>query len=127
MTGRNEDRSLILRRPRTIGWLAPIAQWLPEYRWKGNFASDAIAGVAVAALLIPESMGYAGVAGVPTEVGLYAALAAVVAYAVTGGVSILVVGPASAVAALSASIVAEFQGDADPVALTVALAITSGS
>lgn len=89
-------------------------------------AGDAIAGVALAALLIPESMGYAGVAGVPPEVGLYAALAAVVAYAVTGGISILVVGPASAVAALSASIVAEFTGDVDPVVLTAALAMTSG-
>ncbi|MEK8226725.1 SulP family inorganic anion transporter [Oerskovia sp. M15] len=69
-------------------------------------AADLIAGIAVAALLIPESMGYAGVAGVPPQVGLYAALAAVFAYAVTGGTSILVVGPASAVAALSASIVA---------------------
>lgn len=80
----------------------------------------------MAALLIPESMGYASVAGVPTQVGLYAALAAVLAYAVTGGVSILVVGPASAVAALSASLVAEFGGSADAVALTAALAITSG-
>lgn len=126
MTGPDDSRSLISLRSRTIGWLTPIARWLPEYRWKTNLASDAIAGVAVAALLIPESMGYAGVAGVPAEVGLYAALAAVVAYAVTGGVSILVVGPASAVAALSASIVAEFRGDADPVAVTVALAIMSG-
>jgi sulfate permease, SulP family len=117
-----------LTRPtsRTIGWLMPIARWLPDYQWRRNLPADAIAGVAIAALLIPESMGYAGVAGVPTQVGLYAALAAVAAYAITGGVSILVVGPASAVAALSASIVAEFGGDADPVALTTALAITSG-
>lgn len=129
MTGRDgEPRadSLVQRSPRTIDWLAPITHWLPDYRWKRSLPADAIAGVAIAALLIPESMGYAGVAGVPTQVGLYAALAAVVAYAVTGGVSILVVGPASAVAALSASIVAEFGTDADPIALTVALAITSG-
>lgn len=121
-----EDRSLLRRKPRTIGWLAPISGWLPHYQWSRDLSMDVIAGVAVAALLIPESMGYAGVAGVPTQVGLYAALAAVVAYAVTGGVSILVVGPASAVAALSASVVAEFGGEADPIALTAALAITTG-
>jgi SulP family sulfate permease len=124
--GRPEEASLVRRKPRTIGWLAPIGGWLPDYRWSRDLPADAIAGVAVAALLIPESMGFAGVAGVPAQVGLYAALASVVAYAVTGGVSILVVGPASAVAALSASIVAEFGGNADAIALTAALAIASG-
>jgi high affinity sulfate transporter 1 len=88
--------------------------------------ADLIAGIAVAALLIPESMGYAGVAGVPPQVGLYAALAAVFAYAVTGGTSILVVGPASAVAALSASIVAGLAADTNPVVATSALALASG-
>ena len=124
---RDAGRTILVRRQRrTVAWLTPIRDWLPNYEWKRSLSRDVIAGVAVAALLIPESMGYAGVAGVPAQVGLYAALAAVVAYAMTGGVSILVVGPASAVAALSASIVSEFGSDADPVSLTVALAITSG-
>lgn len=128
MRGQPSSRrsTLVEREGRTLGWLTPISVWLPEYQWRRNLGADAIAGLAVAALLIPESMGYASVAGVPTQVGLYAALAAVLAYAVTGGVSILVVGPASAVAALSASLVAEFGGSADAVALTAALAITSG-
>ncbi|MCB0965692.1 MAG: SulP family inorganic anion transporter [Ilumatobacter sp.] len=103
----------------------PVLSWLPRYEW-GGFRADVIAGITVAALLIPESMGYAGVAGVPPEVGLYAALGAIAAYFLFGGTSILVVGPASAVAALSASIVGDFSGDVDPVALTSALAITSG-
>lgn len=50
-------------------------------------SGDAIAGVAIATLLIPESIGYTGVAGVPAQLGLCAAIAAVAAYAVTGGVS----------------------------------------
>ena len=77
--------------------------WLLGYRWRSDLPADFVAGLAIAALLIPESLGYAGVAGVPAQVGLYAAIGSVVAYALTGGVSILVVGPASAVAALSAS------------------------
>jgi high affinity sulfate transporter 1 len=103
----------------------PITEWLPRYRWSG-FATDLVAGLALAALLIPESMGYAGIAGVSAEFGLYAALGAVIAYAVTGGTSILVVGPASAVAALSASIVAEFGGDVDRGELIAGLTIASG-
>jgi high affinity sulfate transporter 1 len=106
--------------------MVPITQWLPRYQWRHTLPADLIAGIAVAALLIPESMGYAGVAGVPAQVGLYAALAATFAYAVTGGTSILVVGPASAVAALSASIVAGLSSDADPVVVTSALALASG-
>lgn len=117
---------LVVPSARTVRSSFPITTWLPAYRWRESFASDLIAGIAVAALLIPESMGYAGVAGVSPEVGLYAALGAVFAYALLGGVSILVVGPASAVAALSASLVAEFDGDVDSAELVTALAITSG-
>ena len=105
--------------------LLPITDWLPRYRWNG-LGTDVIAGVALAALLIPESMGYAGIAGVSAELGLYAALGAVFAYALIGGTSILVVGPASAVAAVSASVVADFGGDGDQAELIVALTLASG-
>lgn len=118
---------LVAPRGRSIRTALPVIDWLPRYRWKSDFRPDVIAGLTVAALMIPESMGYAGVAGVPPEVGLYAALGAIAAYFLTGGTSILFVGPASAVAALSASIVANFSGDVDPIALTSALAITSGA
>jgi high affinity sulfate transporter 1 len=117
---------LTARPQRTIRTLIPILSWLPRYDWGKNTARDLVAGIALAALMIPESLGYAGLAGVPAELGLYAALAAIVAYALTGGTSILVVGPASAVAALTASIIAELGGDTDPVVLAAALATTSG-
>ena len=51
----------------------PGLGWLRGYQWGQWLTLDVIAGVSVAALLIPESMGYAGVAGLPPEVGLYAA------------------------------------------------------
>jgi MFS superfamily sulfate permease-like transporter len=51
----------------------PIGAWLPKYDWGSSFAPNLIAAISVAALLIPESMGYASVAGVPAQIGLYAA------------------------------------------------------
>jgi MFS superfamily sulfate permease-like transporter len=41
----------------------PIGAWLPKYDWGSSFAPNLIAAISVAALLIPESMGYASVAG----------------------------------------------------------------
>ncbi len=43
----------------------PILSWLPGYRQRGTFSADVVAGISVAALLIPESMGYAEIAGLP--------------------------------------------------------------
>ena len=50
-----------------------IASWLPKYNWGKYLTADIIAAVSVAALLIPKSMGYATVAGVPVQIGLYVA------------------------------------------------------
>jgi SulP family sulfate permease len=77
---------------------------------------------------VPEALAYAKIAGVSPGVGLYAAPAALILYAAFGSSRHLVVGPISATAALSAAIVAEFatQGSEKCVALTVALAITTG-
>ena len=103
--------------------------WLPDYRWKQCFVRDVVAALSVAALLIPESMGYASVAGVSAEVGLYAAPLALLAYAAFGGSKILVVAAAGAVAAISASVVGDLSGgDADQaIVLSSALALTTGA
>ena len=71
--------------PSTLERWFPIAVWLPKYKW-GSFTSlDLIAAVSVAALLIPESIGYASVAGVPAQIGLYCAPLALVGYASSVG------------------------------------------
>ena len=82
----------------------------------------------VAALAVPQSLGYAGIAGVPVQVGLYAIPLALVAYAIFGSSPHLVVGPVSTVAVLSGSLVADLsKGDpGSAVALTSALAIGAG-
>lgn len=78
--------------------------------------------------MIPQSLGYARIAGVPVEVGLYAVPLALLAYAALGSSPQLIVGPASTVAIVSGSLVADITSDnpEDAVAVTAALAIAAG-
>ena len=89
---------------------------------------DLVAGLTVWAVLVPESLAYATIAGVPPVVGLYAAVPSLVFYAVFGSSRHLVVASMSASAALSFSIVGDFAraGTHDFVQLTAALAIVTG-
>ncbi|MCX6372835.1 MAG: SulP family inorganic anion transporter, partial [Actinobacteria bacterium] len=63
--------------------LLPVRDWLPHYerRW---LRRDLIAALAVWAVLVPEGMAYASLAGLPPQAGLFAALAPLLAYAVLG-------------------------------------------
>jgi sulfate permease, SulP family len=94
----------------------------------GWLSGDGVAGLTVWAVLVPEALAYATIAGVSPVVGLYAAPAALIFYAAFGSSRHLVVGPMSATAALSAATVGEFatQGSKQFVAMTAALAITTG-
>jgi SulP family sulfate permease len=94
----------------------------------GWLSGDVVAGLMVWAVLVPEALAYATIAGVSPVVGLYAAPAALIFYAAFGSSRHLVVGPMSATAALSAATVGEFatQGGKQFVAMTAALAITVG-
>jgi high affinity sulfate transporter 1 len=104
-----------------------VLHWLPAYR-RSRLRNDLLAGGIVAALLIPQSLGYATIAGVPVQVGLYAVPLALLAYAVLGSSPQLIVGPASTVAIVSGSLVADISRDnpQDAVAITSALAVAAG-
>jgi high affinity sulfate transporter 1 len=106
----------------------PIVDWFPRYSWKGNFRFDVMAALTIWALLVPEAMAYAGIAGVSPEIGLLTAPAALVGYAIFGSSQHLNVGPSSTVAILSASIVTPIAaGDSDLyLAATIWLAIVTG-
>lgn len=95
---RPEEKSLVER-------YLPIVGWLSDYDWGETLRWDLIAGLTVWALLIPEAMAYAGIAGVPPEAGLYAAPLALIGYAIFGTSRQLFVGPSSTVAILSAATV----------------------
>ena len=128
-TGPSESASRpVPTAPTTLERWFPIAVWLRQYDWGKSLAPDLIAAVSVAALLIPESMGYASVAGVPAQYGLYAAPLALLAYAMFGGSRLLVFAAAGSVAAISASIVGGISdGDSSmAITLTAGLAIGTG-
>jgi high affinity sulfate transporter 1 len=94
----------------------------------GWLRGDVVAGLTVWAVLVPESLAIATIAGVSPVVGLYAAPAALILYAAFGSSKHLITGPITATAPLSAAAVAQMapQGSDAFVALTVALAITVG-
>ncbi|MEV0685463.1 SulP family inorganic anion transporter [Nocardia sp. NPDC050378] len=107
------------------GW--PVFSSLRHYR--GSWLRpDVVAGLTVWAVLVPEALAYATIAGVPPVVGLYAAIPALILYAAAGSSRHLVVGPMSATAALSAAIIAPLAASDQGryIALTAALAIATG-
>jgi high affinity sulfate transporter 1 len=105
----------------------PIRTWAPRYR-REWLRGDLTAGMIIVALAVPQALGYAGIAGVPVEVGLYAVPTALLAYAVFGSSPQLVVGPVSTVSILSGSLVGALGADdvAQRIAYTAALALGAG-
>ena len=113
---------------RTLKSFFPIVSWLPKYK-RSWLSPDSIAALTVWALLVPEAMAYAGIAGMPPEYGLYAAPLALLGYAIFGTSKHMNVGPSSTVAALSFSTLAGLgiaSGSEEWIALTAALAILTG-
>lgn len=106
----------------------PVRSWAGDYG-RGQLRGDLQAGVVVTALVIPQALGYAAIAGVPVQVGLYAIPLALLAYAVLGSSPHLSVGPVSTVSVVSGSIVAaQAGGDVErAIALTLTLALLSGA
>jgi sulfate permease, SulP family len=110
------------------GWRrVPAVTWLPRYE-RGWLRSDVVAGAVVAALAVPQALGYASIAGAPVQVGLYAVPVALVAYAIFGSSRQLIIGPVSTVSVLSGSFLASFgvAGSAKAASYTAALALGSG-
>jgi sulfate permease, SulP family len=124
----NGDSDRVPKAPSTMQQWFPGGVWLRNYQWGKYTAVDLIAAVSVAALLIPESMGYATVAGVPPQLGLYAAPLALIGYALLGGSRLLVFGAAGSVAAVSGTVVSGLSsGDSgQAVTFTAALALATG-
>lgn len=112
---------------RTLKSYFPIVEWLPKYKasW---LRFDVIAALTVWALVVPEAMAYAGIAGMPPEYGLYAAPLALLGYAIFGTSKHLNVGPSSTVAALSFGVVIGLasSGSDEFISLTITLAILTG-
>lgn len=106
----------------------PALSWLKTYN-RGQFSQDATAAFIVTMLLIPQSLAYAMLAGVPPEVGLYSSILPLVLYALFGTSTSLSVGPvavASLMTATSLAVIAE-QGTASYLTGAITLALLSGA
>ncbi|MFD4461970.1 SulP family inorganic anion transporter [Nocardia sp. NPDC058480] len=105
----------------------PVFESLHGYR-RAWLRPDVIAGLTVWAVMVPEALAYATIAGVAPVVGLYAAVPSLVLYALVGSSRHLIVGPMSATAALSAAIIAPIAGadNGRYLVLSTALAIATG-
>lgn len=106
----------------------PILSWLPGYR-RAWLARDVVAGVTVVALLVPEGMAYAQIAGLPPHTAFYAAPIGLLMYAMFGTSRQLVVAVSAAVATVSHTAVSAHAEPGTPefVILTSALALLAGA
>jgi len=89
-------------------WLpsVPLLAWGRNYN-RDTFTSDLVAALIVTIMLIPQSLAYALLAGLPPEVGLYASVAPLLLYAVLGSSRVLAVGPVAVVSLMTAAAVGQ--------------------
>ncbi|WP_184567704.1 SulP family inorganic anion transporter [Sulfitobacter undariae] len=114
--------------------LPPFARYLPILDWgrrydRDQLTGDMVAAVIVTIMLIPQSLAYALLAGMPPEAGIYASIAPIVLYAIFGTSRALAVGPVAVVSLMTAAAVGNIVegGTADYVTAALTLAFLSGA
>ena len=107
--------------------LLPCTRWLRQYN-RNLLVGDLIAGIIVTIMVVPQSLAYAMLAGLPPEVGLYAGMLPLLAYALFGTSRTLAVGPVAVVSLLTAAAVGKVAAVGSPeyVTAAVTLAFLSG-
>ena len=115
------------------GRLAAVRRFFPILEWgktydKDTLTNDLVAAVIVTIMLIPQSLAYALLAGLPAEIGLYASILPLVAYAIFGTSRALAVGPVAVVSLMTAAAVGNIaaQGTEEYIAAAIILAFLSG-
>ena len=105
----------------------PAAGWLRGYS-RDNLINDALAAIIVTIMLIPQSLAYALLAGLPAEMGLYASILPLIAYALFGSSRTLSVGPVAVASLMTASAVGAVtaQGNVDYATAATTLALLGG-
>ena len=105
--------------------LPSVFPWRKDYH-KRDIPADALASVIVTILLIPQSLAYAMLAGLPAQMGLYASILPLLAYAVFGSSRVLAVGPVAIISLLTASTISQYTGE-QAVQAAMLLAAISGA
>jgi SulP family sulfate permease len=105
-----------------------LARYIPAFDWllhyqSENLMGDIIAGVIVASLLIPQSMAYALLAGLPPQVGLYASIAPAILYPLLGTSRVLAVGPVAVDSLMVGAAVSQMATPDSPEYLAFALTL----
>ena len=105
----------------------PIIQWAYTYH-RAQFSSDATAALIVTIMLIPQSMAYALLAGLPPHIGLYASILPLLGYMIFGTSNALAVGPVAVVSLMTAASIGTIAetGTAGYLAAAIMLALLSG-
>lgn len=110
-----------------------LARWFPILDWGRRYdaptlTSDLLAAVIVTIMLIPQSLAYAMLAGLPPQVGIYASVAPLLAYAIFGTSRVLAVGPVAVVSLMTAAAVSQVAAPGSPeyLAAALVLALLSG-
>ncbi|PML02680.1 sodium-independent anion transporter [Vibrio breoganii] len=105
----------------------PILSWGAQYN-RNTLVNDLVVACIVTVMLIPQSLAYALLAGLPPEVGLYASMAPLILYAIFGTSRALAVGPVAVGSLMTAAAVSKFaeQGTPEYLGAAIALAMVSG-
>ncbi|WP_294225273.1 SulP family inorganic anion transporter [uncultured Shimia sp.] len=113
--------------PQPLKRYFPILDWAKTYN-RQILGADLMAAVIVTIMLIPQSLAYALLAGLPPEVGLYASILPLVAYAIFGTSRVLAVGPVAVVSLMTAAALGNLalQGTTEYLIAAITLAFMSG-
>ena len=105
-----------------------VPDWIKSYR-RDLLPGDITASLIVTVMLIPQSLAYAMLAGLPPEIGLYASVLPLVAYALLGTSMTLAVGPVAVASLMTASALAPLAAPGSPeyIALAITLSMLSGA
>jgi sulfate permease, SulP family len=120
------DSGFDVKKDRRSARLVPALAWLPRYerRWLGG---DLAAGIAVTALIVPKNLGYAEIAGVPVQNGLYAAAAGAIIYALFCTSRHISTGPSSSLAAVAGgAVIVTGLGGQQAAQLVAAITLATG-
>lgn len=114
--------------PTGLARFLPIVHWLPNYQ-RSWLKGDLIAGLSVWALMVPASLGYATISGVPVQYGLYAAAAGLIGFAIFTTSRQVTQGPSSSTAAvLGAAVLATASAGSDEaIAMAAAIVLVAGA
>lgn len=111
-------------------WLPrlPVLDWARDCD-RESLIRDAVAALIVTIMLIPQSLAYAQLAGLPPEVGLYASVAPLLLYALFGSSRVLAVGPVAVVSLMTAAAIGEHAAPGSPAygSAAITLAFLSGA